>query len=382
MRVLFTCIVGYGHFYPLVPLARELCQAGHEIAFATDPWFCPHVAEAGFEVFPAGLSQPEAYARFRAANPAYDKAPPAEQWRMLFAGLNGRVRVPPMLASLGPIIAAWQPQLLIHDAGELAGPIAAQAAGIPAATHSLGILRPSVMTASAAEVVGSIVRELGQPEISAEGRPGLYIDICPPSFQVPQISAVANVRELRPVGLHSALPAWIAGLPSRPTIYITMGTVFNQAVPIFEVILDGLRHEALNLVVTVGKDLDPAALGQTGPDVHVERFIAQAPLLAHCDLLIAHGGSGATLGALCAGLPVLAIPQGSDQFHNAERIVQTGVGLQLLPGEFGARAVRDAVRTLLEDDRFATRSQAIRHEIEQMPLPSTLVPVLEALISR
>src|SRR5262245_64407137 len=36
-RTLLTCVVGVGHFNPMVPLARAFQAAGHDVAFATDP---------------------------------------------------------------------------------------------------------------------------------------------------------------------------------------------------------------------------------------------------------------------------------------------------------------------------------------------------------
>ena len=51
--------------------------------------------------------------------------------------------------------------------------------------------------------------------------------------------------------------------------------------------------------------------------------------------MISHGGSGAMLGAIAAGVPILAIPQGADQFMNAARIVEAGLGLRILPDELG-----------------------------------------------
>ena len=35
MRVLFTSTPQYGHFHPLVPFARAMAEAEHEISFAT-----------------------------------------------------------------------------------------------------------------------------------------------------------------------------------------------------------------------------------------------------------------------------------------------------------------------------------------------------------
>ena len=54
MRVLFTTLPGAGPLHPLVPLARALGEAGHEVAFATSRSYCPTVEGAGFRCFAAG----------------------------------------------------------------------------------------------------------------------------------------------------------------------------------------------------------------------------------------------------------------------------------------------------------------------------------------
>ena len=153
----------------------------------------------------------------------------------------------------------------------------------------------------------------------------LYLDICPPGIQQPEIADVPNVQRLRPGGFDggrdAALPGWVADLPARPTVYVTMGTVFNKSAEVFGTVLDGLRDEDVNVIVTVGETGDPALLGPQPDHVHVERYIPQSQLLPHCDLLVSHAGSGAMLGALAAGVPMLAVPQGADQFVNAEAIV-------------------------------------------------------------
>ena len=146
--------------------------------------------------------------------------------------------------------------------------------------------------------------------------------------------------------------------------------------------LDGLRLENVTAIVTVGDSGDPALLGPKPDYVHVERYIPQSLLLPHCDLVISHAGSGATVGALAAGVPMLAIPQGADQFVNAEAISRIGAGLRLLPSEFTATAVRDATRELLSDRRFTDVARAEQAAILEMPAPAEVVPVLEALTGR
>jgi ABC-2 type transport system ATP-binding protein len=113
--------------------------------------------------------------------------------------------------------------------------------------------------------------------------------------------------------------------------------------------------------------------------VHVERYIPQSLLFPRCDAVVAHGGSGTTLSALAAGLPMLLLPQGANQFWNAARCVELGVGSQLLPDQLDPAAVRRKVASLLDDPAYHSRARAIEHEIEQMPVPEVAVGLLERL---
>jgi MGT family glycosyltransferase len=243
-----------------------------------------------------------------------------------------------------------------------------------------------MVRAVATEILAPIAARLGvaNPGVSGSNSE-LYLDICPPGIQQPEIADVPNVQRLKPVGFDAGrdavLPGWVADLPARPTVYVTMGTIFNTSAEVFTTVLDGLRDEAVNVIVTVGANGDPALLGPQPDHVHVERYIPQSQLLPHCDLLVSHAGSGATLGALAAGVPMLAVPQGADQFLNAEALVKVGAALRLLPSELVPTAVRDAARQLLDDPRFADVARTEQAAIREMPAPESIVPRLEALVA-
>jgi MGT family glycosyltransferase len=160
-----------------------------------------------------------------------------------------------------------------------------------------------------------------------------------------------------------------------------MGTEFNKKPEIFRSILDGLAGESFDVVVTVGASGDPTALGPVGDNVRVERFVPQSRLLPYSAAFVSHGGSGALLGGVNAGVPMLAIPQGADQFLNAETIVDHGLGLRLLPDALSPDAVREAVRNLVDDSRYRDAVRSQRPSIEAMPAPEEVVPVLAAFAS-
>ena len=150
----------------------------------------------------------------------------------------------------------------------------------------------------------------------------------------------------------------------------------------FQTLLNGLRDEALNIVVTVGKQNDPEMLGRQPSNVHVHQYVPQEQLLPHCAAVVTHGGAGSTLGALAFGLPLLVVPQGADHFYNADRVVAAGAAVQLMPDRLTADSARDAVRILLHDPTFRTAAHRIKNEIDAMPDPRQAVESLEQLTGR
>jgi EryCIII-like glycosyltransferase len=386
MRVLLTCSPAYGHFHPMGPLARALAAAGHEVAFATAADFCEHVERCGFRAFPAGLKMPERGVVLRSVIGEMMKVPPADRPKLGFPRIFGEHAAPAMLPALRGVLDSYRPQLLIHDTSELAGPIAATAVGIPYVNHSVGHLLSEDIAALAAEKVAPLWNQIGhEPPPLAGLYRHLYLDICPPSLQFPAIAGVTTRQALRPVAFDAEvgerLPAWVDAMPAAPTVYVTLGTVFNEAQTLFRVILEGLRDEPINVIVTVGKGGDPGALGPQPANVHVERYLPQTLLFSRCDAVVSHGGSGTMLGALSVGLPVLSIPQAADQFRNAERCRTAGVGKALWPHEVSAQAVRQDVRALLDEPGFRESAARLRQEIEAMPAPGNVVGMLEHLVA-
>jgi UDP:flavonoid glycosyltransferase YjiC (YdhE family) len=91
----------------------------------------------------------------------------------------------------------------------------------------------------------------------------------------------------------------------------------------------------------------PEQLGSVPDDVTVRAWVPQADLLPHADLIVHHGGGGTTLGALTVGAPQLILPQGADEFANAEALTAAGAALSLLPTEVSTEAVAECARKLL-----------------------------------
>jgi UDP:flavonoid glycosyltransferase YjiC (YdhE family) len=94
-----------------------------------------------------------------------------------------------------------------------------------------------------------------------------------------------------------------------------------------------------------------------------------------------HGGTGTVLGAAAAGVPQLILPQGADQFLNADLVTRAGIGRALRADEQVGGAITDAVRVLLDAGPPRQRAAQLRAEIAGMPAPEAIVPQLEKLVA-
>jgi UDP:flavonoid glycosyltransferase YjiC (YdhE family) len=384
MRVLFACLPAYGHFHPLGPLARALIERGHEVAFATGADYCERVRRFGFTALPAGATEAEMGAIASSIVTEAMQHGPENMPLHVFPNLFGRALTPRMLPDLLAHIRAWKPALIIHEPTTLAAPLAAAMTGVPSINHSWGARTPLAAHERAADLVSPLWREHGltPPPLCGVYR-GAYIDVCPPSLQSDDVPEAKTRYRMRPVPFdqseNESLPAWVATLPKRPTVYVTLGTVFT-ALPTFQIVLAALRNEAVNLVMTIGPRGDPAVFGAQPENVHIERYIPQTLLLPHCQAVISHGGSGTMLATLAHGLAMLALPQGADQFMNAERLRSCGAGRLLMPPQVDEESVRREVRALLSDTALINRAAALRDEIGSMATPAEIAAKLEATL--
>ena len=374
MRVLMSCRPYAGHLLPMLPVARALLEAGHGVACASGHDVEALVQDHGLTFRRAGPGQMTAAERVTLF-PEASSLSPDEIRPFFFRWVFSAHELPLRVEELDAAVEQWKPDILVHEVAEFAGPLVASARGLPYATHSFGVLPGEDVVAAAAEGARAYWQSRGlNPHPRAGLWQYLYLDVCPPSLQRGVPSEAPTVQQVRP---GERTPR--ARSTRRPLIYVTLGTVFNTDTATFRTILDGLAGEDVEVVVTVGPHGDQAALGRQPANVHIERFIPQAEILATCSLVITHGGAGSTLGALTFGCPILFLPLGADQFVNAERVTNAGAGRILLPAHRSANSVRAEVRRLLDQRSFTHAAERLSDEIAAMPNPSAAVTALEAL---
>jgi UDP:flavonoid glycosyltransferase YjiC (YdhE family) len=378
--MLFTFAGGAGHFLPLLPLAQAAVSAGHQVVFGGQAALLPMVEQAGFRGFDTGGASLRDES-LRAPLLALD---PAREDRAVRAGYAGRI-ARQRAAAIIALADNWQPDLLVRDEMDFGAAVAAERLGIPHACVVViaagSLARPELI----AEPLHALRAEHGlppDPDLAMLSR-YLVLSPFPPSFRDPGFPLPPTARSLRPPAAEGAgaLPACLAGLPPRPLVYVTLGTIFNvESGDLFRRVLAGLAPLPINLIVTVGPQIDPAELGPQPAHIRIERFIDQAALLPHCALVVAHAGSGTLIGALAQGLPLVLLPIGADQPLNAARAAALGLAQVLDPVTATPAALADAVAAGLADPRWRHAAQRLRCEIAALPDPDQAVTLLERLV--
>ncbi len=378
MRVLFTILPLSGHFYPLVPFARALAAAGHDVAFAAPAFFASPVEGADFRFFPAGLAQTidELYPR------SHTLSHPEQVtfWRELFTDLWPRHTIPDLLA----LAATWQPDLIVRENMEYGGCIAAERLGLPHAVVAVNVVSEFIPADQLAAPLNAQRAAFDLPPEPGMAMLYRYLRLCPfpPGLQDPALPVTPTTHYLRPMlGDHSGpegLPPWAESLPDRPVVYVGMGTTFNKP-EVFRAFIAGLRDDALTLIVTVGRDQAPVDYGPQPENVHIERYIPLSLLLPHCDLVVTNGGSGTLVAALGHGLPLVVVPIAADHPQNAARCMALGLGKVVMPADLTPESARDAVLGVLGDPTYRRNAERLRDEMAALPGPEHAVELLERL---
>lgn len=378
VRILFTFAGGSGHLEPLVPIARAAQAAGHTVAFAGRPWMRPKVEALGFVGFDAGSDVGLTPKRLPLA-----PVNTAQDMRDVGRGF-GRRLARERAADLLPLCAEWRPDLLVCEEIDFGAMVVAERLGLPYATVLViaagSFVRPEYVAAPLDEVRA----EHGLPPDPGLAMLARYLVLAPfpPSYRDPAFPLPATARSFRlhsPGAGHAAPPA-IARRSTAPTVYATLGTIYNmESGDLFQRVLAGLRDLPINLVMTVGRDIDPAEFGSQPAHVQIERYIPQDTLLPFCDAVLVHGGSGSVAGALAHGLPMVVLPLGADQPLNAARCAELGVARVLAALTATPEQVRLAMAAVLAEPGYRRAAERLRDEIAGLPGPEYAVQLLERL---
>ena len=158
------------------------------------------------------------------------------------------------------------------------------------------------------------------------------------------------------------LPPEFADRPeSRSLIYLSLGSLGGADVELMQRLVDVLGTTRHRFVVSKGPQADRITLAD---NMIGAQMVPQTKVIPQVDLVISHGGNNTVTETLHFGKPLVVLPLFWDQYENAQRIDELGLGVRLKTYEFTDDELTAAVDRLLDDtelrNRLAEMGAAIR----------------------
>jgi UDP:flavonoid glycosyltransferase YjiC (YdhE family) len=381
VRVLFASTRGAGHFNPLVPFADACLRRGHEVLVCGPPSLAAAVESAGYEFWPFDDPPEDELTEVWSRVPSLSAD---EQNALVIGEIFARLHATASLPRLSEAVAEWQPNVVLRDPNEYGSALAAELHGVRHARVGNGLAAVEELAIRlSADRLGELRRSAGlAPDPGAEAlRRSPYLTLFPPSFEDPAQPPPPHTLRFRDPGWDETpaeLPAWWAG-DRRPLVYVTFGSVAGampMAVDAYLAALEAVGDLSIRVLLTVGPDADPASFSEGPANVRVERWVSQRDVLGQAAAVVCHGGSGSTLGAIAAGLPLVVVPLFADQPYNARRVAALGAGLEAPPE---GSAIRDALSRVLDEPSYGAAAQHLAAEARRQPSTDASVDALAEL---
>ncbi|AIQ63860.1 glycosyl transferase [Paenibacillus stellifer] len=146
-------------------------------------------------------------------------------------------------------------------------------------------------------------------------------------------------------------------LKGRKVIYISLGTVFNSDLKLYEIFFKSFGDTDAVVVLTAYK-VDLSSL--TIPDNFIVRsFVPQSEILRYTDVAVTHAGMNSTSDLLYAQIPFVAIPISADQPYMAGRAEELGAAIALDKDTLTPELLKDAVDKVSSDPGYAENLKKI-----------------------
>ena len=147
-------------------------------------------------------------------------------------------------------------------------------------------------------------------------------------------------------------------------IYLSLGSLGSADTGLMQRLCDALADTPHRYIVSKGPQHDEIELraNQWGAE-----YLPQPVLVPLCDLVITHGGNNTTTECLHHGKPMVLLPLFWDQYDNAQRMDDLGLGVRLPTYAWTPAELHAAIDGMLGDDDARSRLEAISRRVQASP---------------
>ena len=350
--IVFFCIPAHGHTNPTLNVVRELKVRGHRVVYYSYDEFREKIEDAGAEFISCNGNDAQLHlTKEEGAKIGADLA------------LSTRVLVDTTLSLDEPVCRAMErlkPDCIVADSMAVWGKAVAKKLGIPfvcsTTTFAFNKESAKIMPHSLRETL-SMILSLGKVNAQVKRLRQAGYPVKSVLYLIGSDESVPTVVYTSPLFQPCAetFPEHFAfvGPSIRPArsqvaktgeklVYISMGTVNNDMLPLYRACVQAVKGTLWQVILSVGDQVDREELGTLPDNVAVFSSVDQIAVLQKADVFLTHCGMNSASEGLYFGVPLVMLPQTSEQSGVAVRAEQLGAGLRL------RKTTPDAIRAALE----------------------------------
>lgn len=387
-KIVFFCIPAHGHTNPTLGVVRELVRRGHQVKYYSYEPFRAVIEAAGADFVPC-----DAYDAQLGLTPRDGERIGKD------LAFSTHVLVETTLALNDMVcrdMAAWQPDCIVADSMAAWGKAVALKLGIPFVSSTTTF----AFNQESAKIMKQSFRELlafftAMPKINKDVR-RLQATGYPVKSVLDLIQNDQNTHtivytspEFQPCAESFSDKYAFVGPSVRPAreqvtktheklVYVSMGTVVNDRLALYRNCIAALAGENVQVILSVGDQVDIAALGPLPENVSVYSKVDQIAVLEQADAFLSHCGMNSASESLYYGVPLLCYPQTKEQGGVAARVTALGAGIMLEnPTQ---SAIKAAVKLLLSDTKIKANAEEIASSFHRCTGPIAAADKIEQVI--
>lgn len=366
-KIVFFCIPAHGHTNPTLGVVRELVNRGHQVWYYSYNTMREKIESAGATFVSCDDHDMEQKLTAKdAARVGKDLA------------FSTKILVDTTLALDDKVcedMERMKPDCIVADSMAVWGKAVAMKLGIPfvssTTTFAFNQHSAKIMKQSVAELFKMI---FSMPKINKhikrlqdKGYPiKNVLDIIQNDNNTHTI--VYTSPEFQPCSETFSDKYAFVGPSIRPTtseiektrdklIYVSMGTVNNDMLPLYKKFIEAFAKTNYQVILSVGSLVPMEKFGNLPENILVYESVDQIAVLEKADVFFSHCGMNSVNESLYFGVPLIMLPQTSEQSGVAERVHQLGAGIRL--EEVNVVSILDAVNSVLNDDTYRKNAIAI-----------------------
>ncbi len=148
-------------------------------------------------------------------------------------------------------------------------------------------------------------------------------------------------------------------------IYISMGTVNNDMMPLYKQCISALEDTKYQVIMSVGSLVSIEKFGTLPANISVFSHVDQIAVLQQADVFVSHCGMNSVSESLYFGVPLIMLPQTAEQAGVAERVYQLGAGIKLDKSD--ASFILDAINKIFAEDTYGKNAMTISNGFKRCP---------------